>query len=130
MGETLHCRGGDTEGDRTSSAKKWHGSVDERHVAEDSRSYTVFAIGLGVFEQSRAGVGAFIVVVARLLVHAEFGVMLELSDVEAVEVVGLRCHCCRVIDELYLREDLLDRMNMNGSGQDRYVVALLTLAAS
>ncbi len=92
MRETLHCCGGDTEGDGASGAKQWDGGVDERHVAEDSRSYTVFAIGLRVFQQRGPGVGALIVVVARLLVHAGIGMLLELADGKAVEVMGLRRH--------------------------------------
>lgn len=102
MGETLHCCWGDAHWQGASGTEEGTRAVDEGDVAEDPRSDTVLAVGLGVLEEGGTRIGAFVVVVTGLLAHALFCMFLELCDSEAVEVVGLLgCHgvkfgSCRV----------------------------------
>lgn len=93
MSETLHGGRGNTERDRVAGAKQWDRGVYGGYVTEDSRTDTVFGVGLGVFEEGGARVGALVVVIAGLLVHAGGGMLLKFGDGQAIEVVGLlRCH--------------------------------------
>ncbi len=75
MGETLHGGWGDADGDGVAGTPNGDGGVDERYVAQDAGPDAVFAVGSGVFEEGGSRVGAFVVVVAGLLVHAEGGVL-------------------------------------------------------
>ena len=93
MSEALHCCWGDTHRQGASGPEEGTRGVDEGDVAQDPRSDTVLAVSLRVLEEGGARIGAFVVVVTGLLVHALFCMFLELCDSEAVEVVGLLgCH--------------------------------------
>ena len=75
VGEALHGGGGDADWDGVAGAPDGDGGVDGGYVAQDPGSYAVLVVGCAVFEEGGARVCAFIVVVARLLVHAECGVL-------------------------------------------------------
>lgn len=93
MSKALHCGWGDAHWQGASGPEEGTRGVDKGDVAEHSRSDTVLAVGLGVLEEGGTRIGAFVVVVTGLLIHALFGMFLELCDSEAVEVVGLLgCH--------------------------------------
>lgn len=68
-------------------AEDIHAGVYGGDVAEDARADAVFGVGGEVFAESAAGVCAFVVVVAGLLVHFVVGDGFEFGDGEAVEVI-------------------------------------------
>jgi len=89
VSETLHGCWRYADGHAVPSTEQGGGGVDLGHVPQDAGADAVFGVGGCVFEHGGAGVGAFVVVVAGLLVHAEGGVLFEFVDCEAVEIVGL-----------------------------------------
>ena len=69
------------------------GGIDVRDVAEDAGPDAVLLVGADVRGEGGARVGAFVVVVACLLVHVHFGDCLQFGDGQTVEVVaGLSSH--------------------------------------
>lgn len=89
VGEALHGGWGYANGYGVAGAPYGDGGVNERYVPQDSGPYAVLAVGGAVFEEGGSRVGAFIVIVAGLLVHAECGVLFQLGDGEAIEVMWL-----------------------------------------
>ena len=97
MGQTLHGRWRNASGHCDLLAQALHTRVYQRYVAEDVGTDAVFFVGEAVLEEGGAGISAFVVEVADLLVYALVSVGFDFVDREALKVLGLltfglRCH--------------------------------------
>ena len=83
----MHGGGRDAEGDGVSLPEDSGGSGDGRDIAQHTGADAVFLVGRGVFGEGGVVVGAFVVVVARLLGHVGRSEGFEFGYCEALEVV-------------------------------------------
>ena len=87
--EAVHCGTRGADGHAGFLAEDIDGGVDDGDVAEDAWADAVFLVRGDVFGERSAGVCAFVVVVACLLVHALCCEDAELFDGETVQVSSI-----------------------------------------